>query len=457
MLVFLVCVGVTAAGLHDVAVSRERALRGAERLGAPMASAFRSAQTADADPASDAVRAPGLEIRLVAGVPSPAPDGWREQEVALPFARAVVAVQGFPRRLSPFPDGDPETVFAALACDLAANGRAARLWVEARPGIWIGFASPLYWRDRITPVELLLIGLAAAGVLIWMAFWSAGRLARQVEEMAERIVLPVDAAEPSLLPDDGAVEIAAIAGAINTAREATRVQMEARTRLLVAVSHDLRTPATRLRLRAEYVEDEGLRAKILGDIGELSSMIASALEFFNNDVIREATETVSFSSLIQSLCDDYADLGQPVVLLDTPPLGFTPVRTVFGGHGARDSLKFDRQLRLSGRPASLRRAFTNLIDNAIFHGKRAVVSIDADADEVTVEVADDGPGIPEVEMENVFKPFFRLDRSRSRQTGGVGLGLSIVKSVVDAHQGRIAMFNRPGGGLSVRVTLPRRL
>jgi signal transduction histidine kinase len=76
---------------------------------------------------------------------------------------------------------------------------------------------------------------------------------------------------------------------------------------------------------------------------------------------------------------------------------------------------------------------------------------------VTVEVADDGPGIPESEMENVFKPFFRLDRSRSRQTGGAGLGLSIVKSVVDAHQGRIAMFNRPGGGLSVRVTLPRRL
>jgi signal transduction histidine kinase len=458
---------------------RQFVLLTAEQLGAPMAAAFQAARQVlgdgdESDPGGEmgsallaATRGTGLSAHWLPGDPPPPLRGWHRLDATLPFARIVLLNQGalrssliqdLPLPAVPLSDDGLRTLFSALSRELAASNSATRLFLEAAPSHWIEIASPRYWRDHGTPVEMLLAEVATLTFLIWFSFWLAGWLVRDVEALESQITASSDHGAPQVVSPGGAtMEVIAITRAINETHATLNDQMEGRTQLLAAISHDLRTPATRLRLRVEYIEDDTLRAKILGDVDELSRMISSALEFFNDDALREETETVSFSSLLQSLCDDYADMGQPVVLLETPPLRFAAVRTVFGGADHQDSLKFDRQLRLSGRPSSLRRAFANLIDNAITYGERATVAVDADADEIMVEITDNGPGIPDEEMKNVFKPFFRLDRSRNRKTGGVGLGLSIVKSIIEIHQGQIEMFNRLEGGLTVRVTLPRML
>lgn len=445
--------------VYDFHAERSRDLLTAHRLGPAMAAAVAAAEGAIRDatppgPAADAHATPELAVHWQA-TPGPPPPGWRLTPAA-GAPRAVVAVTPDTPRLTVDPGADDRALLSALAADLAAHLRPARLRAQLADGSWLEFTSPR-WRERETPFRLILLlvaGLAAAGGLI---VWLSGRLVRPLEVLAERAAQPDDTLTPEPLPEAGPVEVAGIARAVNAARGQVREMVEGRTRLLAAISHDLRTPATRLRLRAEYVADEALRAKMLADVDEMAAMIAATLEFLSEDVLREEVEVVAFASLLQSLCDDCADLGMPVSFREPPPLSFGTVRTVFGGAGEPARFDQPRQLRLAGRPASLRRAFGNLIDNAVKYGERAHVAIDADSREIMVEVLDDGPGIPEDELETVFKPFFRLEASRNRRTGGCGLGLSIVKSIVEAHHGRIELLNRLSGGLRVRVTLPRML
>nr|WP_246513260.1 ATP-binding protein [Azospirillum picis] len=449
---------------------RARELLTAHRLGPAMAAAVeaaeRGAQDGTADgPAPASPGTPDLSVGLQPGAPASArpepPVGWRLEEVpGTPRPVFVAGPPGLPDQ-APAPAATLAQSLSTVAERVAGQLRDARVYVRLSSGAWLEFASARYWRVRSTPFELLLAGLAAFGLAGAVLLWLPGRLVRPLEDLAEQATRPHDRLHPRPLPEDGPEEAAALARAFNQTRNALRDLMEGRTHLLAAISHDLRTPATRLRLRAEYVEDEALRAKMMADIDEMAAMVAATLEFLGDDVLREQVEVVAFASLLQSLCDDYADTGRPVAYQEPPPLQFAAVRTIFGvaGGGGERSDRFDhsRQLRLAGRPASLRRAFANLIDNALKYGERATVSVDADAAEIVVDVCDEGPGIPDGEIANVFKPFVRLEGSRNRRTGGSGLGLSIVKSIIEAHQGRIELSNRAGGGLRVRVTLPRML
>jgi signal transduction histidine kinase len=160
-------------------------------------------------------------------------------------------------------------------------------------------------------------------------------------------------------------------------------------------------------------------------------MLDSTLSFPRDDTVAEARTKVDLAGLWQSLCDDLADAGQTVAY-EGP------------AHATLDC-----------RPVALRRAFANLIDNAVRYGREATVSLDDQGDEVLVTVADRGPGIPEAMREKVFTPFFRLEGSRSRETGGTGLGLAVARAVVRRHGGDVTLADRPGGGLVARVTLPR--
>jgi signal transduction histidine kinase len=442
---------------------RAHELLTAHRLGPAMAAAVEAAERAVLDgvppgPALALTDLPDLTVGWQPpGTPTTLP-GWRLNIV--PQAPRVVFVAGERAMPPPRPAPTPTLAMAlsTVAEDAAAQLRDARVYVQLSDGGWLEFSSTRYWRERATPFGLLLGGVGTVGVAVALLLWLTGRLVRPLEAMAEQAIRPDDRLHPRALPEDGPEEVAAIARAFNRTRAVLRDMMEGRTHLLAAISHDLRTPATRLRLRAEYVEDEALRAKMMADIDEMAAMVTATLEFLSDDVLREDVEVVAFASLLQSLCDDYADTGSPVIYQEPPPLQFTAVRTIFGGGGS-SSDRFDqpRPLRLSGRPASLRRAFANLIDNALKYGERAFVSVDADSAEITVDVCDEGPGVPDAELHNVFKPFVRLEGSRNRKTGGSGLGLSIVKSIIEAHQGRIELSNRPDGGLRVRVTLPRML
>ncbi|WP_445678864.1 sensor histidine kinase [Radicibacter daui] len=344
-----------------------------------------------------------------------------------------------------------------LARLLAHQHDRMMLSVHLPAGGWLDFTSPDYWRTRATPVQL---GLMAIGALV-IAALMFGALAQKLAEPFTRIAREAgepgfDLSAPPLEPG-GPHEARAAAEAINRTQAELREMIGERTRMLAAISHDLRTPATRLRLRAEYIESETLKDKILGDLDELSGMISAVLEFLREGSTDEEFQIVAFASLLQSLCDDYIDTGMPVIYHEPPPLRFTTVHSVFGGGGEAVDFEQVRSLRLSCRPKSLRRAFANLIENAVKYGGRAHVRVDASADQVLVEVSDNGPGIPARERENVFKPFYRLEASRNRATGGSGLGLSIVKSVIAAHGGTIELLDNPDGGLLVRTTLPRHL
>jgi signal transduction histidine kinase len=201
--------------------------------------------------------------------------------------------------------------------------------------------------------------------------------------------------------------------------------------MLAAISHDLRTMLTRFRLRAEYIDDDEQRAKALADLAEMQAMLDATLSFARDDASAEARTAVDLSSLIQTLCDDLADAGQPVYY---------------------DGI---HRVTIACRPSALGRALANLIDNAVKYGGEAKVDLSGGDDEVVILIADRGPGIPEDEREKVFAPFYRMEESRSRETGGTGLGLALARDIVRGHGGDITFEDRDGGGLVARVVLPR--
>ena len=357
------------------------------------------------------------------------------------------------------------TYFTLLSRELVALNRESLLVVTLPqgPGVLrrevstLRFESPSLWRDRLPPVSVLLSALAALGA-VFVALGVASRaLARPIHTLASSIDARGEEVQVPPLPVTGPVEARAMARADNRLRTRLATVLADQTRMLAAVSHDLRTPSTRLRLRVELVAEAELREALLRDLDEMDEMLTEVLEFLSHEVREEAVKSVDLTALLQSVCDDYADLGRPVTFSEPPPLTFHGVPTLFASTQQTHVFQHARKVRQSCRPTALRRALCNLIDNALKYGHRADVQLDAGGDAVRIAVRDNGPGIPEDEMEKVFLPLYRLESSRQRSTGGIGLGLAIVKAVVAAHHGRIELRNRPEGGLVVSMELPRSL
>ncbi|MCQ0988277.1 ATP-binding protein [Jiella marina] len=252
---------------------------------------------------------------------------------------------------------------------------------------------------------------------------------RRLAQAAERFGRDVGAPP---LDEQGPEEVRRAASAFNGMQARLRRFVEDRTQMLAAISHDLRTPITLLRLRADLIDDEEERDKTLTTLAEMEEMIRSTLAFAREDAEGEPMQRVDLGALVQSLCDDLVEMGQPIECPDPP------------------------SLVLLCRPQALRRAVTNLAENAIRYGTCAVISVEARPEAALIHVDDAGPGIPEDRINEVFRPFYRLEGSRGRSTGGVGLGLSIVASVAYAHGGNVSLMNRPGGsGLRATLSLPR--
>ncbi len=297
-------------------------------------------------------------------------------------------------------------------------------------GDWLNFVAPApgvapIWASRFF-APILLATLVVAGLSVW-AVRRATRPLGMLAAAAARLGTDVNAPE---IPEGGPREVARAAKAFNEMQRRLRGFVEDRTQMLAAISHDLRTPITRLRLRAEFMEDGEQREKMLADLDEMETMIAATLFFARDDAAREPRTSLDLAALLQSLVSDRADSAADAHF-DGP-----------------DHLEFQ------GRPLSLKRAFDNLIGNALKYGHTARVGLIAEKEGVHVSVDDDGPGLPAGELERVFTPFYRVERSRSRETGGVGLGLSVVRSVIRAHGGEVTLVNRAEGGLRATVTLP---
>lgn len=232
------------------------------------------------------------------------------------------------------------------------------------------------------------------------------------------------------LPERGARELRDATRAFNTMQDRLHRYLDSRTRVLAAMSHDLRTPLTRLRLRAEAIEDPDTQIRFIADLDEMSQMVGGALNLFKGLNHAEASAPIIVDDLIAALQAEYAELGASIAI---------------EGHSDAPIL---------AKPQALKRCLSNLLHNAVKYGERAVVHI-ADGQELAIRIRDAGPGIPEEALEQVFEPFFRVESSRNRDTGGTGLGLSIARDIAQAHGGSISLHNLPAGGLEAVVKLPR--
>lgn len=304
--------------------------------------------------------------------------------------------------------------------------------VPLQDGAWLNFAAPVqtaepFWSMRF--VLSMIVMLAAVAILSALIVRHLTRPLATFSQAAER--LGVDVKAPPL-PETGPVEVRQAARAFNEMQNRLRRFLEDRTQMVAAISHDLGTPITRMRLRAEFVEDDDQKKRMLADLDDMERMVKAALSFTRDEATCEPRTSVDLRTLLQRVCDDVSDTGHEIDLM----AGEVPVP-------------------YACRPAALRRALTNLVENAAKYGKRARVSLRGTARTAIVRIDDDGPGIPEDLREQAFKPFGRLESSRSRETGGTGLGLTVARTIIRAHGGEIALTNRPEGGLRVDVTLPR--
>ena len=233
------------------------------------------------------------------------------------------------------------------------------------------------------------------------------------------------------LPERGPTEVRHAASAFNAMQAQIRSFIRERTQMLAAISHDLQTPLTRLRLRLEKVTDEALREKLVADLSAMQGMIRDGLDLARSLSTREATQRMDFDSILDSVCADAVEAGQDV--------------TVAGLTGAF----------VLTMPNAMRRCLTNLIDNAVKYGGYARITASAEGDKVIVRVRDGGPGIADDRLEVVFDAFFRLEGSRSRDTGGTGIGLTIARNIAVHHGGTLTLGNHPAGGLVATLELPR--
>lgn len=318
------------------------------------------------------------------------------------------------------------SVHACDDADLASNIQVlvpiGRHVLEVRTGTLgyhpFRFGSPAFGAALFLFVSVVAMSLWA----IWRVIHPLRRLSEKVEQFARD-------ASPAPITEEGPSEIRSVARAFNSMQDRITGLIEARTRMLAAVSHDLRTPLTRMRLQLEL--PQGIdRQKLRRNIDEMQAMVSSALAFLGGARDSEAREWIDLDALLATLCDEYEATGASIA---------------YEGPG---------HIRLLCQPNAIQRALGNLIDNAIDHGSMVEVRAWLDAEAIVVEVADDGPGIPDQRLQEVLEPFVRLDSSRRQRNGSIGLGLAIVDETAKAHGGRLVLANRETGGLLARMILP---
>lgn len=218
---------------------------------------------------------------------------------------------------------------------------------------------------------------------------------------------------------------------INKMRQQTQALMNARTKMLTAISHDLRTPLTRLKLRGQFIEDKNEAAKIIADLDEMETMIIAILSFAKNDNLREVKQRIDLNALLASICYDYADLGYQVEF-----------------KGIEHALPF------LGRSSALKKAFDNIIGNAIKYAPQVWVSLALNRQKIQVCIEDNGPGIPKVELKKVFEAYYRSEHGKATTSTGSGLGLTVAHEIIQDHGGTISLQNKITRGLAVHIELP---
>lgn len=289
--------------------------------------------------------------------------------------------------------------------------------------------SPLAARHTLTFV------IVASVLVLLVMFWQLRKITRPLSKLARAANDLGRGKDVAPLTEEGPYDVRETLVAFNRMNDRIQRFVSDRTRMLAALSHDLRTPMTSMRLRLELMEPGEERDKLLASLDEMQQMSEASLDFVRQSGDVETTQAVDLSALLDSLCEDLCDLGMPVSCAESD------------------------QIVLDVRPVSLKRALRNVIENAVKYGERADVRILRRERNIVIEVSDSGPGIPEDRQASVFEPFVRVEESRNRNTGGMGLGLSIARQIIASHGGDIQLHNRiergDHKGLTVEIILPQ--
>lgn len=357
---------------------------------------------------------PRFELALAAVVPDAGPHAIDDSECAR-----------FAHRLGP----DYRVVSLETHAPVA-SGAGRRIAIRLPDGQFVAARlSPMPF-PLFGPVTITLLAIAISVTLLGL--WAARGLTGPLRRFAWTAENFSPSDEIALLPERGPYEIRAAARALNRMRERVKSLLEERTRMLAAVSHDLRTPLTRLRLRCEFIEDQTGRAQILDELARMNAMVESILHFLRDGQTREKASMIDLATSLQTICDQFADMGHNV------------------GYDGPDHIV------VHGHAEELHRAITNLVDNAVRHGGKTNVRVSLTSPLVTIAIEDDGPGIPSTDKETMFEPFVRGDAARGmNDRTGFGLGLSIARTVIEAHGGTLTLVDREPHGLVARITLPQ--
>jgi signal transduction histidine kinase len=280
-------------------------------------------------------------------------------------------------------------------------------------------------RNLFVNLTLLLL------LLVIVLFVAARNITRPLSDLARAAERVGRDLRPAQLQERGARELRDAARAFNTMHDRLRRYLDSRTRVLAAMSHDLKTPLTRLRLQVEALDNAPMQARIGRELDEMESMVREALSLFRGLDDGEPAAPIDIDALLTQLRGEFTDMGAVVTL---------------SGHALQPYV---------GKPQALKRCLTNLLANAVNFGTRADILVE-DGAELVIRVRDCGPGIADAELERVFEPFYRLESSRNRDSGGSGLGLSIARDIAQSHGGSLTLANLPAGGLEALLRLPRR-
>jgi signal transduction histidine kinase len=372
---------------------------------------------------------PRVRIRLFAHHPPPDPHALPQDSRARRFLRLLEKllphhrITGYLLR-EPVPAADRLFPFE--------YGYRTRSLFQVRldPAGWVRFnyLRPLAVTEWPYPL-IVYLGVLGVGIIL-LSLWAVRLATRPLRDLASAAEDLGRNIHRSPMPERGPIEVQRAARAFNGMQNRLSQFIEDRTRLLTAISHDLRTPITRMRLRSELLDDPGLREKFVRDLAEMEAMTRQTLDFLQGLDIAEEEQPIDLSALLETIVADLGEQGLPATLNGSLP---HPI---------------------PGRPSLLRRLFENLIHNALTYGGRAEIGIHPGDRNVEVRIRDHGPGIPFDRLEKVLEPYYRLDPSRGHVRGGFGLGLSIARNIAETHGGQLVLRNHPDGGLEARVILP---
>ncbi len=350
------------------------------------------------------------------------------------------------------PAHDPRDTVGEIIALLARYCGPAQLLAKDASGTWMRISGQSIWFCSAAPPDYRLLAAVGAAVALMLLSGLVVNAAQPLMQFADTLRAQRHLGGTQSLAPRGPAELRDIIAAFNTYRDMERQHLAERAMVLSGVSHDLGTPATRLKLRAPLIADPDLRDRIEADIDQMTGIIESVLAYTRSELSTEEPRQMSLRSLVEAIVADYADTGRPVIFENDTRVLVEGGRSIFMSRQGHSAFGEDSQIIIRGRPVALRRAISNLVDNALNYGRRATVRIETDATMAHILIEDEGGAQQDIDLNAMLEPFARGENSGT--TAGFGLGLTIASTIAVEHQGELR-FERSQSGQCARLSVAR--